>query len=288
MWKTRLILSTNPDFGIPTEAQIELFHRIGFDGFFTDWSRGCPMADWRALADRLGAIYHAVHAPFGRAADLWKEGEAGRAAVAELSDCLSDCASYGVPIMIAHAYIGFEEVAHPTAAGIENFSKVVGLAERLGVRIALENTEGEDYLAALMDAFRGSAAVGYCWDSGHEICYNHSKRMLELYGDRLLITHLNDNLGIRDYSGKITWKDDLHLLPFDGIADWQTNMVLLRDAAGDSFDGVLTFELNRSSKPERHENDGYGRMELVDYLTEAYKRACRLAAIYRNGYADAR
>ena len=44
--------------------------------------------------------------------------------------------------------------------------------------------------------------------------------MLALYGEKLICTHLNDNLGIKDFEGKTTWHDDLHLLPFDGIADW--------------------------------------------------------------------
>ena len=45
--------------------------------------------------------------------------------------------------------------------------------------------------------------------------------MMALYGDRLLCTHINDNLGIRNYEGRITFIDDLHLLPFDGVADWK-------------------------------------------------------------------
>lgn len=45
---------------------------------------------------------------------------------------------------------------------------------------------------------------------------------MALYGDKLIGTHLNDNLGIKDFTGKITWLDDLHLLPFDGIADWDS------------------------------------------------------------------
>ena len=88
------------------------------------------------------------------------------------------------------------------------------------MKIAFENTEGEEYLTALMNAFKNDPSVGFCWDTGHEMCYNHSKDMLSLYGDKLICTHLNDNLGIRNYEGKITYLDDLHLLPFDGIADW--------------------------------------------------------------------
>ena len=177
--------------------------------------------------------------------------------------------------MVAHAFIGFTS-HNPTAFGLKNFERVVAEAERLGVKVALENTEGEEYLAALMAHFAGCNAVGFCWDTGHEMCYNHSQDMLALYGDRLLCTHLNDNLGIRDFGGNITFIDDLHLLPFDGIADWADIASRLNRCG---FDGILTFELNTKSKPNRCENDPYGRMDIRQYFTQAYMRACRVAAL---------
>ena len=72
----------------------------------------------------------------------------------------------------------------------------------------------------------------------------------------------------------ITWIDDLHLLPFDGINDWQGVAARLVEC-----DGPLTFELTTQSKPGRHENDKYARMTAAEYLTEAYSRACRVAAL---------
>ena len=100
--------------------------------------------------------------------------------------------------------------------------------------------------------------------------------MLALYGDRLFHTHLNDNLGVSDYYGRITPRDDLHLLPFDGIADW---LEITRRLNRHGYQGVLSFELNNVSKRDRHENDAYGRMTPEEYLTQAYMRACRVAAL---------
>ncbi len=159
---------------------------------------------------------------------------------------------------------------------MRNFSVVVDEAERLGVKIAFENTEGEEYLAYLMEVFKDRECVGFCWDTGHEMCYNHSTDMMALYGDRILCTHLNDNLGIKYFNGEIIFLDDLHLLPFDGVADWD-DIVFRLNKYG--FNDMLTFELNTISKPDRTENDFYGRMKINDYLTEAYKRACRVAML---------
>ena len=50
-----------------------------------------------------------------------------------------------------HAFIGFED-HEPTAIGIKRFEKVVNSAEEKGIKIAFENTEGEEYLDALMEA----------------------------------------------------------------------------------------------------------------------------------------
>ncbi len=275
MWKTKLCLATNSDFEIPVEQQIRLFKKVGFDGFFPEWTEGCEIGEWRKVADECGMIFQSVHAPFGRAADIWGTDDKALETVNELISCLRDCAEYGVPLMIAHAFIGFES-HDPTKAGIENFKKVAAEAQNLGVKIALENTEGEEYLSALMGGLADYECVGFCWDSGHEMCYNHSKDMLALYGDRLFGTHLNDNLGIRDFDGEITWRDDLHLLPFDGIADWKYNVSRLNKCG---YNGILTFELNRSSKPDRYDNDIYRKITIEEYVTEAYKRACRVAAL---------
>ena len=91
------------------------------------------------------------------------------------------------------------------------------------------------------------------------------------------MTHLNDNLGISRYDGKISGIDDLHLLPYDGIADWDDNVARLKRSRKLS---VLNFELNIESKPGRHENDVYEQMSLLQYFTEAYKRACKIAYRY--------
>jgi sugar phosphate isomerase/epimerase len=191
-------------------------------------------------------------------------------------ECIRDCAEHGIKLVVMHAYIGFEK-HEPTQMGVDLFGKLVDYAANLGVKIAFENTEGEEYLACLMENFKDKENVGFCWDTGHELCYNRSKDMTHLYGDRLFCTHINDNLGIKDYNGSITYIDDLHLLPFDGIADWNK---IAQNLAESPFDGPLTFELNTVSKPGRHENDKYAAMPVECYIAEAYIRACKVASLY--------
>ena len=270
-----LCLCVSREWGAPQDF-VETVAETGWNGWFAVWR---PEADLSLAAKRgaaAGLAVQSVHAPWGRAADLWGADEAkGAAAVAELVDCLRVAADIGAPFVVAHAWIGFVPTA-PTEDGIRRFARVADEAERLGVPVALENTEGEEHLDALLSRFAGHPAVGFCWDTGHELCYNRGRDMMAAYGARLLGTHLNDNLGITDPSGPTTWLDDLHLLPFDGIADWPGIAARL---ARSGFSGPLTFELNLTSKPGRHENDAYGAMPLRDYLAEAHARARRVAAL---------
>lgn len=275
MYKTLLCLGLSCLPGVPHEEMIHLMRQVGFEGFFADWTPDYDPASLRRTAKETDMLFQSIHAPFGRMAHMWQPTDLTETAVSELINCLRDCAENAVPLAIVHAFIGFEDHT-PSSFGVDTFGRVVREAEKLGVKIALENTEGEEYLSALMDAFSGCSSVGFCWDTGHELCYNYGKDMMALYGDRLLGTHLNDNLGIRDHGGRIFWHDDLHLLPFDGIADWQDIAARLKKSG---FNGPLTFELSTRSKPDRHENDAYGRMSPVEYLTAAYMRACRVAAL---------
>ena len=275
MWKQKLGFSICQSYGKTVPEAVQLIKKIGFDAISPEWMPDGSHLEYVVAAKEAGLEVQSLHAAFGKAKDMWGTDEAkGDAAVQDLIACLNDCAAHSVPLMVAHAFIGFKDHT-PTPEGIKRYEIVVAEAEKLGVKIALENTEGLEYLFALMDHFADNENVGFCWDSGHEMCVNHSQDLLAKYGDRLFITHLNDNLGIRDFGGEITWLDDLHLLPFDGIADWDQIAARLKKARRTD---ILNFELNLRSKPNRYENDVYGKMTAEDYLSECYKRACRVAA----------
>ncbi len=274
--KLRLCLGTGMGFDVPTVEQIEKIKAAGFDGVFTGWAAGCPVEAWADAAARVGAVYQSIHAPFGKMAAMWAAGPEGDAAAEELCQCLDDCARVSVPIMVAHAFIGFDQ-HQPTAVGVQRFRRVAEYAQACGVRLALENTEGEEYLDRLMRELAAIPAVGFCIDTGHEMCYNRSQDMIGRYADRVIATHCNDNLGITAVNGEITWLDDAHLLPFDGIADWKG---IVRRLKNSSFDGVLTFELTRDAKPGRTTHTSYASWTFEDYLSHVYTRARCVADLF--------
>lgn len=252
----------------PVKNQIALYSSLGFDGFFTGWSYGLDLKEFRKNANEQGMIYQSVHAPFTKMAHLWRPDEdMASAAENELVSCLEAVSGVEVPICVMHAFIGFDE-HDPREEYLCRFDRIIERAKELGVTVAFENTEGEEYLDMLLTHFESCPGVRFCWDSGHEMCYNHSRDLIAKYGKRLVCTHINDNLGISGKNGKTTWLDDLHLLPGDGTGDWEYNAKRL---AGLELD-TLTFELTVNSKPGRNENDRYKMMTDEAYLCEVYKR----------------
>ncbi len=271
----KLAISAQPHFGPSIAEQIPMFKKAGFSGFFTPWDKN--LKEYRAAADEAKLKYIAVHAPITHTHKIWDE---------DLSEYfityVEDTAKIGVPILIVHAYtvpemqysVVSRDMGRASNEGVERYRKMVEHAAKLGVKIAFENAEGEEQLHSVMRAFKDYENVGYCWDSGHEAAYAPDIDYLSLYGDKLLITHLNDNLGCRNEDGKISGLDDLHLLPFDGVINWQEKVETLKNCRLPEF---LTFELkmNLPFSDKRHKQ--YENLTFEEYLSLAQIRARKIA-----------
>lgn len=270
----KLVLGTGMGFPeISTLEQIRLIKKAGWDGVFTDWCEEDGNRSYREAIDREGLIYQSVHAPFKYCGKMWEEGEEGDAEVERQIRCLRDCAAVGVKLVVMHTIIGFDKFT-PNELGVERFGKIFDAAKQYGVTVALENTEGEVYLEALMKAYRDHPAVRFCIDTGHEMCYNESRDMITKYGDRLVCTHINDNMKVT--GDHITWHDDAHLLPFDGLADWEG---VARRLKAVGYEGPLTFELTVKNKPNRHTHDIYAHLDFEGYIALALERARRFGEL---------
>lgn len=256
------------------EADLDAVAAAGWDGVFVGWNAGFdPNITISRIRERALSL-QSVHAPFGEIWKLWEcEDEIAEEESKRQITCLHDTARMDCDLVIMHAIIGMDRHS-PNARGIERFAVLVEEARRLGIRIALENTEGEAYLRALLDAFDAEEHVGFCIDTGHELCYNHARDMIGTYGKRLFGTHLNDNMGIT--GSCLTWLDDAHMLPFDGAADWAG---IVRRLRATGFSGPLTFELNHRNRPGRHTNDRYERMSYAEYLKVAHEHALCVASL---------
>lgn len=252
--------------GLSQEQHISLIAAAGWDAFFTGWDPS-RIERWANAGVASGLTYSSVHAPFGRVNYMWTEGEEAEHIRAELIECVTACGRYGIPVMVLHPFIGFKQHS-PNQIGLDNFARVAEAADRAGVALSFENVEGEEYLAALMVAFADCPQVGFCLDTGHELCYNRGKDMLALYGDRLNYTHFNDNIGVT--GDTIDWTDDLHLVMGDGKVNWSDVMRRIRKTG---YRGILSCELSLTNKPGKHTQDVYAAMGMERFYRFAYERA---------------
>lgn len=274
--KRKICINLNPGFkDVSFEDCLDAMKAAGFDGVFTGWTPG-DMVRRAAIIREKGLYFQSVHAPFNKAHKPWEEGEEGEAEIDSLIECIRECSEAGVPIVVIHPIIGMDR-HNPTDLGIERFSRLVKEAEKLGIMLAFENVEGIEYLEKIIADLGSSPAVGYCWDTGHEMCYNGSMDVPALFGDKLICTHLNDNLGQTD-PNVITWLDDSHLFPFDGIADWQG---IADRLARIDYSGELTFELTIASKPGKNTHDIYKDLTLDSYYKLVYEKAVQFAQLIK-------
>ena len=186
-------------------------------------------------------------------------------------DCLQaadDCAACGIPLLVIHSWTGLQYTFREDDLYFGHFDRLVERAHNSGIRIAFENLEGAEYLDALMARYQDCEAVGFCWDSGHELCYNGGKDMMALYGEKLCHTHFNDNLGSRGEA--ITWFDDLHYTMGDGIVDWKNVMKRIRNTG---YDGIIMCELTRLGREGYAPYETYSRMTTEEFARFALERA---------------
>lgn len=276
---TDLYINADMDADISVCDRLEIIKNAGFDGIFMDWKQDEGLGTIIEKARSLGLDIHSLHAPFYGMDDIFhdEEGTLSDKMINDLLGTIDSCAQYGIGLTVFHAVIGMDNHS-PNETGLDRLEKVIDHAEKMNVRIAFENTEGEEYLKAILDHYGEKEHIGFCFDSGHAMCYNSSSDILGKFGKYLFATHLNDNMGQTEE--EITFYDDSHLLPFDGIADWSKIAHQLREA---DFKGPFTFELVCKNRPNRHTSDRYERMSFAEFVAEAYEKAVRFRNLYLKG-----
>ena len=264
--------SLQENYPIPMPDVVELLADTGFCAISPGWQRDVSLEDTVSRACSRNLTLQSLHGPLRGMPAMWnRDLEIAGSVLRDLLDSASACAELGFPLLVVHPWNGVEYTFCQDTLCFDHFDTLVRHAQNLGIRVAFENLEGPEYLTSLLERYHSCKTVGYCWDSGHELCYTPGWDFLTPYGDRLCMTHLNDNLGITDPSGRLQGTDDLHLLPFHGIVDWEHTVQRLKKA---NKQEILNFELKIRPKGNRCKLDLYSQMPLKDYFQETYRRAC--------------
>jgi len=277
---TQLGFSLQPKYAYPQSTVIELLCDSGFSAVSPLWSPDLPL---EALADSVAKhnmTIQSLHAPHGGLAYLWDSKHPQSAKTEKnIIDCIAACAEFYIPIAVVHGWQGLDYVFPDTPLDFSVFDRILDYAGQKNVSIAFENLEGEEYLEALMTRYRDHPYIGYCWDSGHDHCYPHKTDFLKAHGQRLIMTHINDNLGLRDPGGVPTVDDDLHFLPYDGNIHWESEIARLKSLPKQE---ILNFEIKKRSKSADPEDLLYDNLSPEEFFRLAGQRAKRIADLYEN------
>lgn len=179
----------------------------------------------------LGLSVNNLHASEGVESSWGSEQRVSRNAGVELvRNRMEMAAELGADTIILHA-----DVERSLGAQRHSLEELLPSAERMGIRIALENLPGQGFSRALALVHEfDHEMLGYCLDTGHAVLNNalgfDDLSDAEANLSKLYSLHLQDNDG----------SDDQHRLPFTGKVPWQRVARLIAKAP---YNGCLTFEV---------------------------------------------
>lgn len=243
---------------LPLEKQAELMKQNGFTKTFCFPHEEAAGEEGVSVLSRYGISFDTLHAPFDSINDIWKDEESGDIMLKRLLDSIEKCRVVGAPTMIVHLS-SKTPAPRVTDIGFSRFDRLMDYAQKNNVKIAFENQRVVSNIACVLECYENA---GFCWDVGHEECFAHGRRYMDIFGERLSALHLHDN--------HKEFNKDEHLIPFDGLIDY--NRVAL-SITKYRYTGTLMLEAIREN------SNRYSGMSPEDYYEHAGKAAKKLKAL---------
>ena len=270
--------SLQANYTLPMAQVLALLKKNGFSAVSPVWTPELDLPALAAAVSENDMTIQSLHAPHKGVSLLWQpDAPEAQAPQNAMLQCIEDCRKFHIPTLVIHGWQGLVYTFPAEPLDFRFFDTVIQRTDAYGISVAFENLEGEEYLQALMTRYRQQTHVGFCWDSGHDHCYPHRLDFLKKFGHRLIMTHLNDNLGIRDPQGIAAAEDDLHFLPYDGNLDWVHAISRLKDTPRQE---ILNFEFKTKSHSSNPQDMIYASVSIEHFITEAGRRARRIAEEY--------
>ena len=206
----------------------------------------------KRLLDDLDLHPNSVHAPISGVDLSAQSPNIKKRSIDLLAKTLEYCRAIECPIMVVHPNhsdslsLGFEAMRRNS---IEAIREVVGKAEELGVKVAIENmidVRGGRFGSKVSDLREiiksvGSPYLGICLDTGHINLLTSSNVSMEeeivRAGEYLWTLHVHDNDG----------KEDRHWPPGEGSIDWSQVIMSLRKVG---YKGVFMMEIQERGDPD--------------------------------------
>ncbi len=234
-----------------------------FDGVFLQWYDGdykkfefSPKKQTK-MAKKLNLSLEFAHLSYKNINNIWLEGKAGETTTKHYIKQLKQIKAAGFSLAIMHLTSSavapmFNEL------GIVRLQKICDYAEKLGIKIAFENTRKKGYLEYVLNNLKNKN-IGVCYDSGHAHCHFKDDFDFAAFKNKILAVHLHDNHG----------ETDEHLLAFDGTTNWQKVVEGLKQA---NYNGPIVLESCYS--------DYYKDMAIQDFYKKSYQVAKKLKEMF--------
>jgi len=200
-------------YNISPEERMKAIKAAGFDGVILLWADYFD-EDFNRFPDyaaKAGLYVENAHAPYRGANALWYDNLNGTDYTERLIACIADCAFYSIPTLVMHPTSKGKIPLPEDRVGLDRMKRIAETAERFEVNVALENMGSPDYIGYIFDNVK-SDRLGFCYDSGHHLCFTPKLDLIGKYGNRLMALHLHDNNGISDshnlpMTGKVNWAE---------------------------------------------------------------------------------
>jgi sugar phosphate isomerase/epimerase len=254
-------------FDLSMQERFALIKSAGFDAvglwrgdYFPN--QPCHRKD-AERARKEGLLVIDGHAPFSREGEfsfshlLWHDTLDAVEVEKILTDTVIAAGEDGVENLIIHTTN--PQTPPPNEIGSERVKRLTETAGKNGVVLALENMRSSLHLSYLFDRI-DSPNLKFCYDSGHNNCFEPGVDVLSLFGDRLAALHLHDNNG----SG-----GDQHRIPFHGSIDWFS---VINKIAKSGYAGATTLECAFSGgqeSPEEYLRSAYDAAKRLDQMRDA-------------------
>ncbi|MCL2378319.1 MAG: sugar phosphate isomerase/epimerase [Defluviitaleaceae bacterium] len=245
-------------YDLPIQERLQLIKSAGFDATGLWWS-GDDKNNQPDMTRKIGLKIDNIHTPFNNPHQLWLDGIDGEDYKNMLISCVEDCKIHDISVAVIHL-TSFKENVGVSDIGLKRIGKIIDIAEKMNIKLAFENIKTLEHLSAVFETF-SSPNIGFCYDSGHENFMHPNEDCLNLYGDKLIALHINDNFG----------DGDTHVLPFDGTIDWQDKMRKLKQCKDVDY---FTLEVDWNRNHEKCVI--YHNLSAKDYLELAYKKSVQL------------
>ena len=135
---------------------------------------------------------------------FWQEGRYGDKLEKSLIKDVKIAHKYGFTCVVVHL------MGEPNEVGFERIRRVLKYCEKYNIPLALENIGHFETLKATFDNIK-SDYLKFCFDIGHQNCFEPETDNLDYFGDKLIALHLHSNMG----------NCDEHTLKKYGNIDWE-------------------------------------------------------------------